>query len=147
LPANGSAAADSWASGTPPNPRAVVRARAPVTDGEQIIGYAELSIAIPLDVAAEVAAIEGYNRQWTQLRDWQREFKLLYSMLMALITLFVLFVATWVAFFLAKQISVPITALLDASREVRRGNLKHRVNVRAVDELGSLVRAFNQMTE
>ena len=37
--------------------------------------------------------------------------------------------------FLAKQISVPITALLDAAREVRKGNLKHRVEVRAVDEL------------
>ena len=33
--------------------------------------------------------------------------KRLYLMLMALITLFVLFVATWIALFLAKQISVP----------------------------------------
>ena len=68
-------------------------------------------------------------------------------MLMALITLFVLFVATWIALFLAKQISVPITALLEAASEVRKGNLKHRVQVRAADELGSLVRGFNQMTQ
>ena len=46
-------------------------------------------------------------------------------MLMTLITLFVLFVATWIAMFLAKQISVPITALLDAASEVRKGNFKH----------------------
>jgi PAS domain S-box-containing protein len=52
-----------------------------------------------------------------------------------------------VALFLAKQISIPITALLDAAREVRRGNLNHRVDVRAVDELASLVRGFNQMTQ
>src|SRR4029077_4813250 len=31
--------------------------------------------------------------------------------------------------------------------QVRMGNLAHRVDVRAVDELGSLVRAFNRMTE
>jgi PAS domain S-box-containing protein len=65
---------------------------------------------------------------------------------MILITLFVLFVATWIAFFLAKQISVPIAALLDAATEVRKGNFK-RVEVRAVDELALLVRGFNQMTE
>ena len=66
---------------------------------------------------------------------------------MALITLFVIFVATWIALFLAKQISVPITALLEAAREVRKGNLKHRVEVQAADELGLLVRGFNQMTQ
>ena len=60
-----------------------------------------------------------------------------YTMLMILITLFVLFFATWLALFLAKQISVPITALLDAAREVRKGNLRHRVEVRAVDELAA----------
>jgi PAS domain S-box-containing protein len=59
----------------------------------------------------------------------------------------VLFLAVWVALFLAKQISVPITAVLEAALEVRKGNLAHRVDVRAVDELGTLVRAFNRMTE
>ena len=62
---------------------------------------------------------------------------------MVLITLFVLFVATWIALFLAKQISTPISALLEAAGEVRRGNLQHRVTVRAVDELAPLVRGFN----
>jgi PAS domain S-box-containing protein len=68
-------------------------------------------------------------------------------MLMALLTLFMLFVTTWIALFFAKQISVPITSLLDAASEVRKGNLKHRVNVRAIDELAWLVRGFNQMTQ
>ena len=66
---------------------------------------------------------------------------------MVLITLFVLSVATWIALFLAKQISVPIAALLEGAGEVRKGNLRHRVEVRAADELGSLVRSFNQMTQ
>jgi len=69
-----------------------------------------------------------------------------YLLFMALITLFVLFVATWIALFLSKQISIPITALLHAAGEVRKGNLKYRVQVRAIDELASLVRGFNEMT-
>src|SRR6202042_77952 len=67
------------------------------------------------------------------------------TLLMALITVFILFVAVWIALFLAEQISVPITALLGAASEVRKGNLHHRIEVRAADELGDLVRAFNRM--
>jgi PAS domain S-box-containing protein len=68
-------------------------------------------------------------------------------MLMVLITLFVLFVATWLARILANRISTPIAAILEAAGEVRRGNLQHRVTVRAEDELALLVTGFNQMTE
>src|ERR1044072_7608725 len=68
-------------------------------------------------------------------------------MVMILITLFVLFFTVWVALFLAKQISVPIVALLGAAREVQKGNLKQRGEGRAVDELAVLVTGFNQMTQ
>jgi PAS domain S-box-containing protein len=37
--------------------------------------------------------------------------------------------------------------LLGAASEVSKGNLQHRVEVRASDELGDLVRAFNRMIE
>src|SRR6202000_2280567 len=47
--------------------------------------------------------------------------------------------------FVAKQISVPIGALLGAANEVSKGNLQHRVEVSASDELADLVRAFNRM--
>src|SRR5260221_11987114 len=41
--------------------------------------------------------------------------------------------------------SVPISALLGAASEVRKGNLSYRVDVKAVDELATLVRGFNEM--
>ena len=40
---------------------------------------------------------------------------------------------------------MPISALLVAAGEVRKGNLGHRVQVKAIDELATLVRAFNEM--
>ena len=124
-----------------------VSARYPVMDGDRTLGFVELASPVPIDVAKDVSLIDGYNNEWIVLRDGLHNAKRLYTMIMVLITLFVLFFATWVALFLAKQISIPITALLDAASEVRKGNLKHRVNVRAVDELASLVRGFNEMTK
>jgi PAS domain S-box-containing protein len=124
-----------------------VSGRFPVMEGTRTLGFVELASPIPLDVAKEVSLIEGYNREWTVLHDGLHDAKRLYTMVMILITLFVVFFATWIALFLAKQISIPITALLDAASEVRRGNLRYRVNVRAVDELALLVRGFNEMTQ
>jgi PAS domain S-box-containing protein len=147
LPASGDVPLDSSGPYTARPDSLTVMARSPVTGGGKTIGYVALASRLPLDVARQTAAIEKYNQQWREIRKGSKNFKLFYVMLMAVITLFVLFVATWIALFLSKQISIPIAALLDAAREVRRGNLKHRVQVRATDELASLVRGFNQMTQ
>src|SRR5471030_361974 len=119
----------------------------PVKDGGRTLGYVSLSSRKPVDAATQTEKVKKYNQQWAQIVGDRRNFRTYYTMLMALITLFVLFFAQWIARILANRISVPITALLDGASEVRRGNLKHRVNVRAEDELATLVRGFNQMTE
>ncbi len=143
---DGMSPAARW-GGSAEAPGKAIRSRAPVVENGRITGYAELVARLPLDVADQLAAIERFHGQTIELKDQLKSAKFFYNMVMGLITVFVLFFATWLAFFLAKQISVPISALLDAAHEVSKGNLKHRVNVRAADELGSLVRAFNRMTE
>ena len=52
----------------------------------------------------------------------------------------------WVALFLAKQVTVPIQALAEGTREVSSGNFDYQVPEQAQDELGVLVRSFNAMT-
>ncbi|HUI54559.1 MAG TPA: ATP-binding protein [Bryobacteraceae bacterium] len=118
-----------------------------IRDGNRVAGSVVLTAPIPLDVQTKKALIERRVDEQHQIYAQRTEVQRNYIMLMVVITLFVLFVATWIALFLAKQISVPITALLEAAGQVRAGNLKHRLQVKAVDELGSLVRGFNQMTE
>lgn len=102
---------------------------------------------LPVDLAARQQAIDRRVHEYGQLALDKKSTRAFYLQLLALITLFILFVATWLSLFLARQISVPISALLDAAREVRRGNLAYRVKVQAIDELALLVRAFNEMTE
>ena len=52
----------------------------------------------------------------------KNSFRNLYLLLLSLITLFILFFATWLARYMASQISTPITALLNAAQELRKGN-------------------------
>ena len=92
------------------------------------------------EIEAETAI---YAKQKQNLRAYKREILLA----LGLITLLLLFATTWVALFLSKQVSQPIQALAEATREISRGNFDYRVDVRAQDELGTLVRSFNSMTE
>ena len=139
---------DSWG---PPisgeqNERTIT-SRSEVRDGKRLLGTVAVAAEIPIDAARQKAAIDSLNEQWGKIREDRKQVRRFYIMLMALIALFVLYIAVWIALFLAKQISVPISAMLEAAGEIRRGNLRHRIHTRAIDELGSLVRSFNQMTQ
>jgi two-component system, NtrC family, nitrogen regulation sensor histidine kinase NtrY len=110
-------------------------------------GKLVLSARMPLELAAKqreiTQAVDDYNR----LSMDRKAFRRLYLLLLSLITLFILFFAIWIARYMAGQISTPITALLRAAEQIRKGNLSYRVRVGAIDEMATLVRAFNEMTE
>jgi len=117
-----------------------------VEAGGRMVGRVLLAPRIALDVAKTREAIKAYNSAYARLAGSRQNVRKSSVLLLALIALFVLFVATWMALFLARQISVPIAALVHAAREVRAGNLSHRVEAPAIDELAGLVRGFNEMT-
>jgi len=122
-------------------------ARHAIQIGGALRGTVELASRIPINFAEKQRQIDASDKAFKELAASRRNVRTFYLMFMAMITLFVLFVATWIALFLSKQISTPISALLHAAGEVSQGNLKHRVRVRAIDELASLVRGFNEMTQ
>ncbi|MCP5113775.1 MAG: HAMP domain-containing protein, partial [bacterium] len=124
---------------------AILRVRYPLGEAEDA-PVLVLALRIPVDLAAKQREIAGHIAEYDQLAANRKNTRWTYLLLLGLITLFILFVATWIALFLAKQINVPIAALLAASDEVRRGNLGHRVKVQAIDELAVLVQSFNEMT-
>ncbi len=66
---------------------------------------------------------------------------------LALITIFMLFIAVWLAQFASKQITRPIEALVTATGELAGGHLAYRVKTAATDELAGLVAAFNSMSQ
>jgi PAS domain S-box-containing protein len=128
------------------NKQTVIAQHAIEIDGA-LKGTVELAARVPIDITEKRREIDKSVAAFTELARFKRNMRTFYLLFMAMITLFVLFVATWIALFLSKQISIPITALLHAAGEVSKGNLKHRVRVRAIDELASLVRGFNEMTQ
>lgn len=90
--------------------------------------------------------ISGSQGEYAKLVSKQRKVRWLGISTLGLLTLLLLFASTWTALHLARGIATPIQALAEASKEVARGNLKHRVKTIADDELALLADSFNQMT-
>jgi two-component system, NtrC family, nitrogen regulation sensor histidine kinase NtrY len=124
----------------------VLQATAEVLDGATVLGSVTVSSAIALDPKEKESAIQQFIEEQKRLGAHSKFYRDTYFLLICLLTLFVLFFAAWTAQILSRQISIPISALLGAAQEVRQGNLAYRVQVSAIDELATLVRAFNAMT-
>jgi two-component system, NtrC family, nitrogen regulation sensor histidine kinase NtrY len=113
------------------------------TDEGRLVLWARM----PLELAAKQREITQAVADYDRLSKDRKAYRRLYLLLLSLITLFILFCATWIARYMAGQISTPINALLRAAEQIRKGNLSYRVRVDAIDEMATLVRAFNEMTE
>lgn len=101
---------------------------------------------LPLNIARIAAQIQSEAVKYNQLSNQRKAVRRVYLMSLSLLTVLILFVASWFALFFSKQVTVPIQALADATHQVSSGNLDYRIPARADDELGSLIRSFNEMT-
>jgi PAS domain S-box-containing protein len=102
---------------------------------------------VPDDFAARLSEIVVQTASYEQQRQKLRTYKTQVLLTLMLFTIVLMFAATWSALYLSKQVTVPIEALAQATQDITQGNYETRVNVQAQDELETLVRSFNRMTE
>jgi two-component system nitrogen regulation sensor histidine kinase NtrY len=69
-----------------------------------------------------------------------------YILTLLLVTLVIIFAATWFGLYLAKGITIPIQQVAAGTHEVAHGNWDYQIEAAGDDELGTLVESFNQMT-
>lgn len=112
----------------------------------ETLGAVVVAQKMPADLHAKAAEIEIESQKYAAIAAERKTYRWVAMLILLLITGLVLFAGTWAALYLSKQVTVPIQALAQATREVSRGNFDHRVKTPAQDELGTLVDSFNQMT-
>jgi len=100
---------------------------------------------LPQNYAQKINNITAYVQRYRQIKIQKNPLKSLYLMTLIFITLLIIFAASWIAFHLAKGITVPIEKLAYATKEVSKGNLNIKVEDPASDELGTFIDSFNQM--
>jgi hypothetical protein len=116
---------------------------APVGDRGMIL----IAMPLPEKFSETVKQIEASQQRYLELAASRKLLRRTYMGYLLLLTVLVLFATTWLALFLSKLVTRPVAALAEAMQEISRGRLDYRVEVRAADEIGDLVRSFNRMAE
>jgi two-component system, NtrC family, nitrogen regulation sensor histidine kinase NtrY len=104
-----------------------------------------IALPLPKDFTPTLEQINQDQHDYETLGHEAKRIRGLYMLLLTMLTVLVLFVATWSSLFVAKLVTRPVEALAVATREISLGHLGHRVEVSAADELGELVSSFNTM--
>lgn len=99
----------------------------------------------PPELTQRAATISEHHENFHSLLGKIKRIKAIYILLLAAVTLLLIFSASWLALYVARGITIPIQALAEATDRVAQGDFGHPVEVIAEDELAVLVKSFNQM--
>jgi two-component system, NtrC family, nitrogen regulation sensor histidine kinase NtrY len=109
------------------------------------VGYVAAGYRTSPNFMARMTEIQQQTQEYEKVKQNLRALKRQMLLILVFFTILLLFSVMWIALFLAKQVTVPIQALAEGTREVSSGNFDYQVPEQAQDELGILIRSFNTM--
>jgi PAS domain S-box-containing protein len=126
--------------------KSYLAARVPILAAGPQAGSLVAAYRTPPGFFARISEIQSQTNEYYSQKQNLRALKRQMLLILLFFTMLLLFSVTWLALFLAKQVTVPIQALAEGTREVSAGNFEYQVPEQQQDELGLLVRSFNTMT-
>ena len=104
-----------------------------------------VALSIPQGLSKTAIRIRAGAAAYWQLFRLRNRVRSNFFLLLLVVTVLVFFASVWLAMFLSKQITRPVSALADAMGEIAAGKYQQRVGLIATGEMGDLVRSFNHM--
>jgi nitrogen fixation/metabolism regulation signal transduction histidine kinase len=101
---------------------------------------------IPERIDTLAASVQSAYTQYKELSFLREPLKYSFTLTLSLVLLLSLLTAVWAAFFSAQRLVAPIRDLAEGTRAVADGDYDMRLPLPGRDELGFLVRSFNEMT-
>ncbi|HMY74644.1 MAG TPA: HAMP domain-containing protein, partial [Blastocatellia bacterium] len=101
---------------------------------------------VPQEITDRIKRIDELEAAYDSLKRDQNKVKNTALLTLALITLLTLFIAFWLALYLARTVADPVRQLAEATEYIKRGDLSYRAGVVGDDELAALAASFNEMT-
>ncbi len=130
----------------------LVRGYAPINpsldgpEGNKVAGVLAVGIFIPADLTGKMKNISNGIEDYKQLKLLKHPIKISLIIILLIISLIIIFSATWFGFYLARGITIPIQQLAEGTHRIAGGDLDFTIDIRSEDEVGTLVESFNKMT-
>jgi nitrogen fixation/metabolism regulation signal transduction histidine kinase len=102
---------------------------------------------LPSRYAALADSVESVSAQYKQMIFFRGPLKFSLILTLTLVALVATLLAVWAAIFIARRITAPLRDLAEGTRAVAAGNYRKELPVNSTDELGVLVKSFNEMTK
>jgi nitrogen fixation/metabolism regulation signal transduction histidine kinase len=97
---------------------------------------------------AELAnSVESVSAQYKQMIFFRGPLKFSLILTLTLVALVATLLAVWAAIFISRRITAPLRDLAEGTRAVAAGDYQKELPVNSTDELGVLVKSFNEMTQ
>ena len=100
---------------------------------------------LPLRFSRLGASIQQASVEYEKLQYLRRPLKLTFVLALTLITLMTTLLTLWLALYSSRRLVAPLKELAAGTRAVAAGDYQTRLQVESKDELGLLVRSFNDM--
>jgi len=135
---------------TPVGQADLIRGIVPVQSNwnpKDIVGVVVVNYYVPYSLINKMKEISSSVDQYKLTKSIKIQIQQSYVIVLLLISLIIIFLSTWFGFHLARGITVPIQELAAATTRVAAGDLDINLETESTDEIGTLVRAFNKMTD
>ncbi len=114
-----------------------------VLDGKPVC----VSKNLPLSLTKSLESFNELSKNYRETQFYKSPIKAVYSVAFMLMGLSVLFGALWFARYFERNISVPISSLYMATRQVSRGKLNVEVKEQGIGEIKHVIFGFNYMLD
>ncbi len=101
---------------------------------------------LPKGALAKMQGVRQGLEDYRQLKGLQNPIRTNQYITLSLVTLLIIFAATWFGFHLAKTITVPLMEVAQGAQRIAGGDYEVFIDREGPDEIGALVNAFNRMT-
>ena len=124
--------------------RALVPVLSARADGEIYTLQALYEVSDRFSALAD--GVQSAYTHYNELAYLRKPLKFSYSLTLSIVLMLSLLAAIWAAFHSARRLAAPVRNLAEATHAIAEGDYSKRLPVASDDELGFLVRSFNDMT-
>jgi nitrogen fixation/metabolism regulation signal transduction histidine kinase len=108
--------------------------------------YLQVLYTLPSRFSKLGASIQTASEEYKKLQYLRAPLKLNFVITLSLIALMTALIALWIAIYSSRRMMQPLRQLAQGTRAVAQGDYSTRLMETSSDELGVLVRSFNDMT-